>query len=406
MPAFRYLAIDPSGRLARGVMEAASAEQAIARLRGTGHLPIRSEPDTGGRLLAALPKLELTRSALGKRDLAELTRELSIMLGAGQDIDRALRFMVETAPRRRVAASLEAVRQAVRDGDPLAAAMARQPRSYPNLYVGVVRAGEAGGMLAPTLDRLAVLLERQRSLAASVTSAMIYPAILTVSMIGSVSFLLTQVLPQFVPLFAQNGASLPPSTQFMIEAGAAISNYGLYALLALAFLFLVARALLQRPGPRLLLHHVLLRLPVTGALTKEVLAARFSRTLGTLLSNGVPLLAALGIARDVVGNRAAAAAVDDAAASAKRGAGLSRPLQEAGIFPVRLIYLLRLGEETAQLGPMALRAAEIHEEQTRLGITRLVSVLVPGITIVMGGAVAGIVSSLILAMLSLNNLAH
>jgi general secretion pathway protein F len=300
---------------------------------------------------------------------------------------------------------LEAVRAAVRDGEPLAAAMARQPRSFPRLFVGVVRAGEAGGMLAPTLERLALMLERERSLSSSVRSAMIYPAILLVAMLGSVAFLLTDVLPQFVPLFAQNGAQLPPSTQFLMDAGDAVSAYGLYALLALAVLGLLVRALLRRDAPRLAADRLLLRIPVAGGLAREILAARFSRTLGTLLSNGVPLLAALGITRDVVGNRAVARAVDEAASSAKRGAGLSAPLRAAGVFPVRLVYLLRLGEETAQLGPMALRAAEIHEEQTRLGVLRLVSLLVPVITMLMGAAVAWIVSSLILAMLSLNTLA-
>jgi general secretion pathway protein F len=405
MPTFRYVAIDPAGKLARGTMEAANAAQVIAKLRGSGHLPIRSEPDQGGGFLSGLPELRLSMGGLTRRDLGEVTRELAIMLAAGQDIDRTLRFMIETAPRRRVATVLEAVRAAVRDGDPLAAAMARQPRSFPRLYVGVVRAGEAGGMLAPTLERLALMLERERSLSSSVQSAMIYPAILLVAMLGSVAFLLTEVLPQFVPLFAQNGAQLPPSTQFLIDAGDAVSAYGLYALLALAVLGLLMRALLRRDAPRLAADRLLLRIPVAGGLAREILAARFSRTLGTLLSNGVPLLAALGITRDVVGNRAAARAVDEAASSAKRGAGLSGPLRAAGVFPVRLVYLLRLGEETAQLGPMALRAAEIHEEQTRLGVMRLVSLLVPVITMLMGAAVAWIVSSLILAMLSLNTLA-
>jgi general secretion pathway protein F len=405
MPMFRYTAVDPSGKLARGSMEATSADHAIQQLRRDGMLPIRSEPESGRGFLSGLTDFRLFAAALSRRDLAEITRELSIMLGAGQDLDRALRFLVETAPRPRVATALEAVRAAVRDGDPLATAMARQPRSFPRLYVGVVRAGEAGGMLTPTLDRLAIMLERERALVSSVRSAMIYPGVLLLAMVGSVTFLLTEVLPQFVPLFAQNGAHLPASTQFMIDAGAAIADYGLYALVALAVAFLLIRALLQRDAPRLAADRFVLRLPVVGGLTREVLAARFSRTLGTLLSNGVPLLSALGITRDVLGNRAAALAVDQAAASARRGAGLSRPLQTARVFPLRTVYLLRLGEETALLGPMALRAAEIHEEQTRLAILRLVSLLVPAITVVMGAVVAGIVSSLVLAMLSLNNLA-
>ncbi len=338
-------------------------------------------------------------------ELTAVTRELATMLGAGQDLDRALRFLVDTAPGRRVAAVLGEVREAVRDGLPLATALSRHPASFPRLYVGLVRAGEAGGTLAPTLERLAALLERQRTLAATVASAMVYPTLLVVAAIGSVVLLLTEVLPQFVPLFAQNGAALPPSTQFLIDAGDAVGAYGLQAVLALVLALLAARAVLRRPGPGLLADGLLLRLPVAGRLAREVLAARFTRALGTLLLNGVPLVAALDVVRGVLGNRAAVAAVERATASAKGGAGLARPLEAAGIFPTRTVHLLRLGEETAQLGQLALRAADIHDEAVRLGVNRLVALLVPAITIGMGAVVAGIVSSLMLAMLSLNNLA-
>jgi len=273
------------------------------------------------------------------------------------------------------------------------------------LYVGLVRAGEAGGTLAPTLERLAMLMERERALMSTVKSAMIYPALLMLTAVGSITLLLTQVLPQFVPLFEQNGAVLPRPTQIMIAAGDAVSAYGLYGLLLAAIAALGIRQALLRPGVRLTADRILLRIPVFGGLAREVLAARFTRTLGTLLINGVPLIGALGIVRDAVGNMAGVQAIDRATISAKGGAGLSRPLKESGIFPLRTTDLLRLGEETAQLGAMALRAAEIHEEKTRLGIQRLVALLVPAITIIMGVAIAGIVSSLLLAMLGLNDLA-
>ena len=185
-----------------------------------------------------------------------------------------------------------------------------------------------------------------------------------------------------------------------------VSSYGVYALILLLLSGIAAREALRRPATRLIADRMLLRLPVIGGLTREVLAARLTRTLGTLVQNGVPLIAALGIARDALGNLAGVAAVDRATLSAQGGNGLSRALGEAGVFPLRTVYLLRLGEETAQLGSMSLRAAEIHEEKTRIGVQRLVSLLVPAITIVMGAAVAGIVSSLLLAMLSLNDLAQ
>jgi general secretion pathway protein F len=404
MPAFRYVAIDPAGKMARGVMEAPDEAAVVQRLRRDGHLPVRAEPDTGGSFLGRLT-MDVSGGGLRSQDLANMTRELSIMLAAGQDLDRALRFLVETAPKRRVVTVVETLRQAVRDGDSLAVAMSKQPRSFPRLYVGMVRAGEAGGSIATTLDRLALVLERERSLASSIRSAMIYPALLFVAMIGSVSFLLTSVLPEFVPLFAQNGAKLPASTQFLVDLGHVVATDGIFILVGLAVCGLFAVQAWRQPRVRLVIDRLILRIPVIGRLAREVLAARFSRTFGTLMLNGVPLIAALGIVREAIGNRAAVAAVEAATVSAKSGGGLSRPLGEAGIFPVRTIYLLQLGEETAQLGEMALRAAEIHEEETRLGIQRLVALLVPGITILMGAAVAGIVSSLILAMLSLNNLA-
>jgi general secretion pathway protein F len=404
MPAFRYVAIDASGKMARGVMEAPDEAAVVQRLRRDGHLPVRAELDTGGSFFGRM-NVEVTRSGLRRQDLANITRELSIMLAAGQDLDRALRFLAESAPNRRVVSTVEQLRDAIRDGDSLAVAMSKQPRSFPRLYVGMVRAGEAGGALAPTLDRLALVLERERSLASSIRSAMVYPTLLFIAMIGSVSFLLTSVLPEFVPLFAQNGAKLPVSTQLLVDLGAIVAADGLYILIGLAICGLLAVQALRQPRIRLAVDRLILRLPILGRLAREVLAARFSRTFGTLMMNGVPLIAALGIVREAIGNRAAVAAVEAATASAKSGSGLSRPLAAAGIFPVRTIYLLRLGEETAQLGQMALRAAEIHEEETRLGIQRLVALLVPAITILMGAAVAGIVSSLILAMLSLNNLA-
>ena len=168
----------------------------------------------------------------------------------------------------------------------------------------------------------------------------------------------------------------------------------------------VARWMLAKPGPRGLADAALLRLPVVGGLMRETLAARLARTLGTLLVNGVPLLSALGIVCETLGNRAGVGAVERAAASVRNGGGLARPVEGGGVFPKRLISLLRLGEETAELGPIALRAAEIHEEQVRLGVQRLVALLVPAITIAMGAMVAVIVGSLLQAMLGLENLAQ
>ena len=403
MTSFRFVALDPAGRTLRGTMDAGSEAEVVARLQRQGSIPLRAEPATASwrRLLDR----EIGRRCMSRQEVADFTRELSVMLGAGQDLDRSLRFLVETAANRRVAGTVEALRQTVRDGGSLAKALAENAASFSRLYIGLVRAGEAGGTLAPTLDHLAALLERERGLASTVKSAMIYPALLLVAAIGSIVMLLTQVLPQFVPLFEQSGAQLPTPTRILLLLGDLVSNWGPYFAILMLVLLLFANQMLKQPGPRLKADLLMLRLPVFGSLQRELVAARFTRTLGTLLINGVPLIAALGIVQDAIGNRAAVAAVSQAALMAKGGAGLARPLEQSGLFPPRTTHLLRLGEETAQLGPMALRAAEIHEEHTRLGVQRLVALLVPVITVVMGAAIAGIISSLLLAMLSLNDLA-
>lgn len=407
MPTFRYRALAPTGEVTNGTMEATTQAEVIARLQRQGSIPMHADLAAGGSWLAGLLHTDTASAgqSLRRQETGSIMRELATMLAAGQDLDRALRYVHETARVTRVRAVAQGLRDEVRDGRPFSVALARFPRAFSRLHVALVRAGEASGQLASTLEQLAELLERQQSLMATVTSALIYPSLLLLAAIGSVALLLTQVLPQFVPMFEQSGATLPPSTQMLIDAGNAMSSYWQYGLLGFILLLIGGRALWRRPGPRGFIDRLLLRLPVIGDLVREVLAARFTRVLGTLLVNGVSLIAALGVVRDAVGNSAAVAAIDHATTNARDGAGLSRFLADFHVFPPRTIHLLQLGEENAQLGPMALRAAAIHEERTRVTTQRLVALLVPAITIFMGLAVGGIVTSLMAAMLSLNDLA-
>jgi general secretion pathway protein F len=406
MPTYRYAAIDSTGQTVRGAMEGQDEATVVAQLRRQGHLPMRVQAEAGRVTLGVLLTRDLGRGReLRRSEVMNFTRELATMLTAGQDLDRALRFVVETAPNRRVRGVMESIRGAVRDGAPLATALGRHPCSFSPLYTGMIRAGEAGAQLAATLDQLAGMLERQQNLTAAVISALIYPILLVIAATGSITLMLTHVLPQFVPLFEQNGAKLPRSTQVLIDAGDFLSQWGLYLLLALATLGVGVRLALRRPSLRLSVDQFLLRVPILGRLVRDLVAARFTRTFGTLLANGVPLIAALGMAAEAVGNRAAAAAIELATLSAKGGGGLANPLERSHVFPARAISLLRLGEENATLGAMALRAAEIHDQSARVLLQRLVALLVPVITIVMGAAVAAIVATLLLAILSLNELA-
>lgn len=405
MPRFRTRAL-ADGELVTAVMEAEDEAAVLRALRSQGHSPLRVEPLGRWPVLPALGRLGAGPGrALDAEEVMQLTRELGTMLQAGQDLDRSLRFVVENADSARVRAVAADLRDQVRQGSTLNAALERHARSFPPLYVGLVRAGEAGGALGETLERLGVLLERQRALARTVRAALVYPVLLLVAAMASVVLLVTQVLPQFALMFEESGATMPALTRALLEGGRLVGAWWMHALLLFLVLLLVLRAQLRRPGPRRIADALLLRLPVAGPLAREVLSARFARTLGALLQNGTQLITALGIVRGVMGNLVAVEAVDAAIASARRGAGLSEPLEQSGVFQPRLVNLLRLGESTARIGPLALRAAEILEGEIQLRTQRLVAMMVPVITVVMGGVIAALVGSLLLAMLSINDLA-
>src|SRR5216683_1295560 len=406
MPTFRWSAVTAGGDVVSGVSEAPDQATIVERLQRQGQIVLSAEPADGGWRFADLLQVNLgARRGLDRAALGEVTRELAMMLGAGQDLDRALRFVIDNVGNARARPILSEVRDKVRSGSSLAAALAAEPRSFPQLYVGMVRAGEAGGTLPASLDRMATLLEGERSLKATLHAALIYPTLLVTAAIGSIVLLLEYVLPQFIPMFEQAGAELPAATRWLMLLGDAVGTVGPWLLIAAAAAAVLARRVLAAPAQRLKADRLLLRLPVVGRLFQEILAARLTRTLGTLLQNGMPLISALAIVKDTLGNLAAAAAVEAASAEAKGGRGLARPLREAGLFPERTIHLLQLGEEAAQLAAMSLKAADIHEEQARLMVQRIVALAIPMITIVMGLAVAGIVGALLTAMLSLNDLA-
>src|SRR6202047_4772090 len=357
MPSFRWSAVTSGGEVMHGVTEAADRASVVDRLQRQGQVVLRAEPADGRWHLGDLLQIELGgRRGIDRATLGEITRELAIMLGAGQDLDRALRFVVENVGNTRARTILAEVRDKVRSGSSLAAALAAEPRRFSRLYVGLVRAGEAGGTLPATLDRLAGRLERERSLTSSMRAALIYPAVLVIAAIGSIFLLLDYVFPQFTPIFAQAGAELPASTRALMLLGQMTGAAAPWLLVLAVAVVLIARRALAAPALRLKVDRFLLRPPGGGRVLQETLAARLTRTLGTLLQNGMPLISALAIAKDALGNLAAAAAVEAASVEAKAGRGLARPLREAGLFPARTVHLLQLGEEDAPLAAMSLEA--------------------------------------------------
>lgn len=407
MPTFRYTAVDNVGNRSSGFMDAANAAAVVDHFHSRHYL-LLSADELGrvGKVVRFLnTDVALVRS-LPRTAIVQFTRELAVMLQAGQDIDRALRFLVEVADAKSAKKILQSVRDQVRSGKSLATSLAEHPQVFSRTYISLVRAGEAGGRLAASLWQLADMLERETRLSATIRSALIYPAFLVTAAIGTIFLLLTVVLPQFTPIFQQAGAKLPWQTRVLIRLGDIAHDDGvLIAMLSLST-GLLAYRLLRVGKVRLAVEKLLYRAPVVGTLTCRTDAARLMRTLGTLLANGVSLVNALAISRDVLGSLTATGIVDHAISKVKAGARLAAALSEGDFFPLQTIHLVQLGEETGRLGEMALRAADIHDDQVNQVVQRLLALLVPVITIVMGMAVAGIVGSLLAAMMSLNDLAN
>ncbi len=319
-------------------------------------------------------------------------------------LDRALGTLTGLADIGPLHESLERVRQQVRDGTGFSDALAQEP-VFPPFYVNMVRAGEFGGTLPATLERLADYLVRALAVRDAVVSALVYPAILLVTAGASIVIILTLVLPEFEPLFAESGHALPwPTRAIMGLSTIARSYWWLFALL-FAGCITGARAALRRPDLRLRIDHTLLRLPLVGELLRAMEIERFCRTLGTLAGNGVALPLALKLSAGVLWNSILRDAVDGAATSLREGESLAPRLARSKAFPPLTLDLIQIGEETGKLDEMLLKQADLDGQRIRHKLDRLLALLVPGLTIVLGFVVAGLIASMLVAILSVNDLA-
>ena len=399
MSQYTYKAVSDAGEVLQGRMEAGSVEEVIARLQDQGHTPLQAEPadGTSGGGLAAWFK----RGPFSGDQLAQFTHQLATLLGAGQPLDRALGILLDLPEGGHAKKLIERVRDRVRGGNTLSSALDEEHGVFPRLYISLVRAGEAGGSLEETLRRLADYLERAQQMRGSIINALIYPAFLLVGVLGSLVLLLAYVVPQFVPIFEDMQVPVPWITSVVLAVGNVLQAWWWLILLVLVGGALVWRARLRDPAARLAWHARLLKLRVVGPLLLKVETARIARTLGTLLKNGVPLLGALAIARQVTGNRALDAALEAAHEQVKGGAGLSLALNQSKLFPRLAMQMVQVGEEAGQLDIMLLKVADTFELESKRAIDRLLAALVPALTIVMTLMVGVIMAAILLPLLSL-----
>ena len=405
MPFFKYKAVSTAGEVQEGVLEASSTPAAIARLQQMGLTPIRAEEagatGTVGPAAGARAPL-FTRRGINQADIGVMTRELATLLRAGLPLDRSFEILINLAAKPQLAELLGKIRNDVRGGASLSKALESQRSVFTRFYVNMIRAGEAGGSLPTVLQRLAEYMERAKALRDNISASLTYPAFLAVISLLAVVVLLGVVVPRFKPIFAGAGVgkAVPAMTQAVLFAGDAMRNYWWLMLAAVALVVIVVNRRLRDPEARYRLDRWLVSAPVVGDLFARVEMARFSRTLGTLLSNGVTLVAALNIVRDTMSNAWLAEAVGNVARELKEGRGLGRPMMETGRFPMLAVHMIQVGEETGRLDDMLMQVAETYDHEVEVAIRKALALLQPVIIVLMALVIGFIIIAILSAMLS------
>jgi general secretion pathway protein F len=401
MPLFEYKAVTPAGETFTGEMDAPSKDLVIAQLQESGNIPVSAKEVGSGFRLSNLLR---GRSGLTQREVGDITQQLATLLGAGLPLDRSLGILAELAENERIQQTVEKIRNRVREGGSLSEALEERHGVFSRFYINMVRAGEIGGSLDQTLSRMAEYLERSKELKDNVVSAMIYPALLVVLAIASLILLMVYVIPQFAPMFEEFGGELPTLTVIVMAVGDILQNYWWMMILAVVVISLWFRSQMARPASRRRWDARFLRMKGVGDVIAKIETARLARTTGTLLVNGVPLLSALSIAKNVMTNTVLADDVAEAAKQVKTGTAMAKALAVHGNFPRLALQMVNVGEETGKLDDMLLKVADTYDREVRVTIDRLMAMLVPALTLGLAVVIGVIVMSVLMAILSINEL--
>ena len=402
MVMYHYKAVTSAGEILEGQMDVASNDEVIGKLQDAGNIALEVRVAGAGDTGSVFGGM-FKRAAMNQAQVLQFTQQLATLLGAGQPLDRALQILLELPESEKARRTLERIRDHVRGGAPLSDGLEAEPGVFSKLYVNMVRAGEIGGSLEGTLARLANYLERSKALKESVINAMIYPAILVVMVFAALFVLLVFVVPQFMPMFKDMNVELPMITKIVLFVGTTLRDgWWLIGLAIFAAVVLVRRQL-ANPPTRLAFDARLLTMRVFGPLVSKLETARLARTLGTLLKNGVPLLTALGIGRNVLGNSALAEAVGKATEEVKTGGGLAFALSQSKRFPKLAVQMVSVGEESGALDDMLLKVADTFDVDVKNTVDRLLAALVPVMTVLMTGMVAVIMMAILLPILNITS---
>ena len=402
MPLFHYKALTASGESIEGEMEAADTQAVVNRLYDEGQIPVHTEqiglPGSGTQK----SKHFGSKRSLSSQEVSLVTSKLAVMLRAGLPLDHALELLTDLIPVGPGQQTLERIRADVQNGTPLSDAMQAHPQVFNKLYVNTLKAGETAGALETVLEKLADYLERSRELKETVKSALIYPAILFFVALISLAILMVYVVPQFSDLFEGMEQAMPLPTAIVIKISEFVQHFWWLILLSFFLCYLGIKLMLKNPKTKRSIDRRLLNVPLVSDLIQKVEVARFSRTLGTLTGNGVPLLTSLNIVSETVNNKIMAEALESVSEQLREGKGMAKPLAKTGIFPQLAVQLIHVGEETGELEKMLNELAEIYDTEVKETVQRLLALLEPALIIGLGIIIAGIIISILLAILGLN----
>jgi len=425
MPKFSYVAVDSAGKEIRATVEAPDQSQAIAKIRSQGYYPTAIGQVGGGSGAAAKSQARPAAQAAGgakksglnteiklpaflrgrvkAKDLMVLTRQLATLVNAGLPLLRGLRVLQRQTRSVPLKEALAGMSEAVESGATFSESLGNYPRIFNHLFVNMVRAGEAGGVLEVVLKRLAEFMEKAEKIKNKVKGAMIYPIVVMIAAIGIVTFLMMSVIPKFKEIFNDllEGKRLPPITEFVIGFSSLVKNNVLMVVGVVVALVILFNLWGRTKSGRFAIDMFKLKVPIFGTLNSRTSIARLTRTLGTLLASGVPVLQALTIVRDTAGNSVISRAVQNIHDSVKEGETMTAPMEAARVFPPMVVSMVEVGEETGALPDMLIRVADTYDDEVDNAVAGLTSIIEPLLIMFLAVVVGTIVIAMFMPLISI-----
>jgi type II secretion system protein F len=403
MSAYSYKASTAEGKMIEGSMEASDDGTVSLKLQEMGLLPIRIGSAEKKSLFASEIRVPWKQNKVHRKDLRIFTQELATLVHAGFPLDRCLAVLSQLAESQAMAEVIQDVLKEVKGGKSFSEALAKYPQVFPKVYISMVKAGEAGGVLDEILARLTTYLESSEELRSYIVGAMIYPTLLSAVGLVSVTILTIFVVPRFISIFSDMGVALPLPMKILSGLSNFLTGYWWLCLVAIFLSGFYFKRFRESEEGRLKLDQWLLRIPLVGIAIRKLEVARFSRTLGTLLHGGVPLLQSMTIVRDIIGNQSIAKTIDPIRNGIKKGEGIALPMKQSRVFPPLAMHLIEVGEESGRLDGMLLQVADAYDVEVRNSVKSLIAFFEPALILLMGLIIGTIVVSMLTAIFSIND---